>query len=70
MINTYNELSRSMGDRESVVCAIEQGGGGGHVRRDASSSSSLHALSRTRSGSKQRRIDTYTTKGNGSGDYV
>lgn len=74
MVNTYNELSRSMGDRESVVTAIEQGGGGGGYNvggYNASSSSSSSALSRTRSGSKQRSIEAcYDKKGNnGNDDY-
>ena len=70
MVHSYNELSRSMGDRESVVSAIEQGGGGGGDvgYAYASTSSSLHALSRTRSGSKQRSIESYATKGNGNDD--
>jgi hypothetical protein len=69
MVHSYNELSRSMGDRESVVSAIEQGGGGNVGYAYASTSSSLHALSRTRSGSKQRSIESYATKGNGNDDY-
>ena len=70
MVHSYNELSRSMGDRESVVSAIEQGGGGGNVGYAyASTSSSLHALSRTRSGSKQRSMESYATKGNGNDEY-
>lgn len=71
MVHSYNELSRSMGDRESVVSAIEQGGGGGGNvgYAYASTSSSLHALSRTRSGSKQRSMESYATKGNGNDEY-
>jgi len=71
MVHSYNELSRSMGDRESVVSVIEQGGGGGGNvgYAYASTSSSQHALSRTRSGSKQRSIESYATKGNGNDEY-